>query len=543
MARSRLMDGVRRIARIVAFSESQGIRPSEALQRAEELQESRRRRVDRREFLKLGAGAALAAGSTWMLASPSRARPPGVGPTQRRVAIIGGGLAGLTCADYLQTKGIVPTIYEAAPKLGGRCSSLSGFFPGQTAEIGGELIDNLHKTMLGYANAFNLAKEDLGKAGGEVDYYFNGQLYDEAQVVEQFAIYSRRAADDLRTASGSPSALTSNAQDRVLDALSIEQYLATRAADLPLLRAVLKSAYEGEYGLDASQQSALNMLLFMHNDRRRKMAMFGVFSDERYHLVNGNEGVVQGIAAKLQRAPLFGRELTALARNASGEYAMTFRGQSAPVLADAVVLTVPFSVLRGVQLAPSLGIPANQLHAIQTLGYGTNDKTMVGFNARPWVTAHDSPQVYIDGLPNAQIAWETNFSKAGPGGILTDYASGTRGVAIQGTNVQSQVNAWLTDLERVWPGVRAAATVVNGKYRAIRSGWPSNPLSKGSYTGYKVNQFTTVLGLEGKPVGQLKFAGEHANSFYEWQGFMEGACLSGIAAANQVLDDIKKGAL
>jgi len=24
------------------------------------------------------------------------------------------------------------------------------------------------------------------------------------------------------------------------------------------------------------------------------------------------------------------------------------------------------------------------------------------------------------------------------------------------------------------------------------------------------------------------FAGEHTNSFYEWQGFMEGACLSGI---------------
>ena len=41
--------------------------------------------------------------------------------------------------------------------------------------------------------------------------------------------------------------------------------------------------------------------------------------------------------------------------------------------------------------------------------------------------------------------------------------------------------------------------------------------------------------------GALKFAGEHTNSFYEWQGFMEGACLSGIAAANAVLDDIQAG--
>ena len=540
MARTRLFDGLRRIARIAAFGDAHRLRADDAVSRAREMEEARR--YNRRDFVKAGVGAALAAGSTWMLASPSKARPPGPGPTQRRVAIIGGGLAGLTCADYLQAKGIVPTLYEAASKLGGRCSSLRGFFPGQTAEIGGELIDNLHKTMLGYANAFNLAKEDLGKAGGEVDYYFGGQLYSEAAVVEQFAIYSRRAAEDLRTASGSPTYASNNAQDRALDGTSIAQYLASRASDLPLLRAVLTSAYEGEYGLNANEQSALNMLLFMHNDRRKKLAMFGIFSDERYHLIDGNDGVVQGIAAKLQRAPLLGHALTELSRNASGEYVMKFANQGTAV-ADAVVMTLPFSVLRGLRLDASLGLPANKLAAINTLGYGTNDKTMVGFNTRPWSTAHDSPQVYIDGLANAQIAWETNYSKAGPGGILTDYASGSRGVAIQRQNVQSQVGAWLTDMERVWPGVRAAATVVGNQYRASRSGWPSNPLSKGSYTGYRVNQFTTVLGLEGTPVGPLKFAGEHANSFYEWQGFMEGACLSGIAAAQQVLDDVKAGVL
>jgi monoamine oxidase len=35
-------------------------------------------------------------------------------------------------------------------------------------------------------------------------------------------------------------------------------------------------------------------------------------------------------------------------------------------------------------------------------------------------------------------------------------------------------------------------------------------------------------------VGNLFFAGEHTNSFYEWQGFMEGAVLSGLAAAAAV---------
>ena len=65
--------------------------------------------------------------------------------------------------------------------------------------------------------------------------------------------------------------------------------------------------------------------------------------------------------------------------------------------------------------------------------------------------------------------------------------------------------------------------------------WPSNPLTKGSYTCYRPDQFTTMAGLEGVQVGNLFFAGEHTNSFYEWQGFMEGAALSGIAAAQSIL--------
>jgi monoamine oxidase len=44
-----------------------------------------------------------------------------------------------------------------------------------------------------------------------------------------------------------------------------------------------------------------------------------------------------------------------------------------------------------------------------------------------------------------------------------------------------------------------------------------------------------MAGLERIPAGNLFFAGEHANSFYEWQGFMEGAALSGVAAAQSIL--------
>ena len=74
--------------------------------------------------------------------------------------------------------------------------------------------------------------------------------------------------------------------------------------------------------------------------------------------------------------------------------------------------------------------------------------------------------------------------------------------------------------------------------------WPSNPFVKGRGT-CKTATDTTRLSLsnEAKPVDNLYFAGEHTSSFYEFQGFMEGAALSGIRAAREILRDIKVGAL
>jgi monoamine oxidase len=65
--------------------------------------------------------------------------------------------------------------------------------------------------------------------------------------------------------------------------------------------------------------------------------------------------------------------------------------------------------------------------------------------------------------------------------------------------------------------------------------WLSNSFAKGSYTCNQPGYFTTIAGHEPAPVGNLFFAGEHTNSFYEYQGFMEGAALSGLRAAAEVL--------
>ena len=79
--------------------------------------------ITRREIVKRAAvaGVGLTAARTVRAACP--------GATTPRVAIVGGGLAGLTAALRLKQAGVNATVYEASSRLGGRCSRAAGYSP------------------------------------------------------------------------------------------------------------------------------------------------------------------------------------------------------------------------------------------------------------------------------------------------------------------------------------------------------------------------------------------------------------------------------
>ena len=207
-----------------------------------------------------------------------------------------------------------------------------------------------------------------------------------------------------------------------------------------------------------------------------------------------------------------------------------------------VVLAIPFTVLRTVELDVSLGVPAAQQSAIDLLGYGTNAKMMVGFDGRPWIAQGSSGTSYSD-LTNHQTTWETNRAGPRPRAACSPITpAATVGSRSNQGAVQQQAAAFLGGSRR---------RVIRAPPRPRRAGpmAPSSrtsntgrriPLTLGSYTCYRPGQFTSIAGLRGPAVGNLHFAGEHTNSFYEWQGFMEGAALSGLDVAAAILRVGKK---
>ncbi len=109
--------------------------------------------LTRRALLARGAalaGAAALAGC--MRSAPAR---PSV------VAIVGAGLAGLTCAHELERRGVHPILLEAGARLGGRVLSDTTTFAPAVCELGGEFIDSDHATMLRLARELEIALIDL----------------------------------------------------------------------------------------------------------------------------------------------------------------------------------------------------------------------------------------------------------------------------------------------------------------------------------------------------------------------------------------------
>jgi len=305
-----------------------------------------------------------------------------------------------------------------------------------------------------------------------------------------------------------------------------------------MLREVIRGAYTIEYGLETHDQSSINFLHFIHADKRSQFKPWGIFSDERYHIVGGNDQIASRLGAELSAKTELGMSLTRVTKESDGRITLTFQSGNRTVTRthDRVILAIPFSTLRNVELHSSQTLPSWKTDAIRDFCLGANAKHMIGFSGRPWADLGGNGASYSD-LSDLQATWETNVSQStATRAILTDYSGGDRALSLNPAKTQNEAQKFLNALEVVFPGSKAHASLSRVKYITHLEHWPTNPLALGGYTCYKPGQFTSLAGREAIAVGNVHFAGEHTDSFYSWQGFMEGACLSGLRTAAEVLE-------
>lgn len=498
--------------------------------------------LDRRSFLTgamlLGAGALLpgcrrpdSSGKAGTSGGASGASAGTGAPP--RVAIVGAGIAGLSAAHHLSKAGIRAEIFEAGSRAGGRILTLKDVVvPGLYTEAGGEFIDSSHADMLGLARELGLPISDM--RGGSFAglhpnaWHFGGRLRSDAEVLAEVKASAERLQADIDALPDVIQAGTGGLAQE-LDRMSLEEYLRDRGVT-GWFGDLLKAAYVSEFGLDPGEQSSLNLLTLVSLDSSGgEFAVYGD-SDERYRVEGGNQGVTDGLAGRLEPQLRPGHRLEAL-DGKDGDFRLSFQGPAGAVehRAEAVILALPFTLLRSVDIRVDL--PPLKRRAIAELGMGTNSKLFAGFKERSWRKNGYLGYFYSDG--GIQSGWDHSQTQAGEAGGLTLFQGGAAGLALGGGSPDSKLAALAGDLETLYPGSRAAH---NG--RAAIFHWPEFPLSLGSYACYKPGQWTGFGGEEGKPVGDLHFAGEQCSG--DFQGYMNGGAETGRVAAEAVITKWKK---
>ncbi len=469
---------------------------------------------------------------------PDDAEPQETPPAPRQfdgpVAVVGGGIAGLTSALRLSQAGAEVHLYEGSDRWGGRMFTKRDFNQdGMFCELGGELVDTNHEALIGLCKEMGLDIQPLKEGEQGVDFYhFGGKIYTDADLIPAFGPLAQRLAADAEGLLDEQEEYTDKA--RALDQRDLRGYLREAGAGVDQwLVDMLDVAYCCEYGLDTDKQSSLALIEIIGTDTSDGFEMFGE-SDEAHRIKGGNESLPQAVfnALKDKVKTYAGHQWIRIAEEGS-KLKLGFRAKDGEVSRsyEHVVCAIPFTLARTVAGLKELPLGDQKKRALAEMTYGANLKVMWGTKSRPWRTPSGGREVFCNGavisdLPFQQL-WETSRGQTGASGILTNFMGGTPGVQF----APDRLEKFPDELEKVFPGGKAA---LDG--HRVMMNWPSMKWTRGSYASALVGQWTWIFAAAAAPEldGRLHFAGEHTSE--EFCGFMNGGVESGERAAKELLE-------
>ncbi|MGZ8619668.1 MAG: flavin monoamine oxidase family protein [Actinomycetota bacterium] len=498
--------------------------------------------ISRRDALKtagvLGAGAALAACTPSSTTAPSPRSPAGALPTTPRIAVVGAGLAGVTAAYQLLQAGLAVRLFEARDRLGGRCWTSRGWADGQTAEHGGEFIDTRHVHIRRLARDLGLTLDDLWEGyepGSSYPRWVDGQdltVHETKPVMDDITAAAEADARRIGLLDGSGQVdmraisygtATPAAVD--LDQLSMSAWLDDRVPGVlgTSVGAWLDQAMAGWYGLNLDDLSALNWMDYS--------VIPAPGADERWHVHGGNDLIISEAAAALPDGTIqLERPLTALSRRADGAYELAFDGSAGPVVADLVVLTLPMSTLRQVDLSRA-GFGEQKMSAINTLPMGADVKVLLQYDVRPgemggWSGGMDHTDPDFD-------TWESSVVQRGTSSVITVYAGGRTGASWSAPEPHAEASEMFAHEIAHEVGHAVPESEAHFTGTAWADLWTRDPWTNGAYAAFGPGQYTRFWGGTAQPDGNVYFAGE-ATSTYS-QGYLNGGVESGDRAAEEVM--------
>ncbi|HEY2962469.1 MAG TPA: FAD-dependent oxidoreductase [Pyrinomonadaceae bacterium] len=242
---------------------------------------------------------------------------------------------------------------------------------------------------------------------------------------------------------------------------------------------------------------------------------------ERWHKIKGGSDLLPGAFAKrLEGKILYGAPVLRIEQDANATRVVFLKaGAPHTFTADSVLCTIPFSVLRNVELP---GLSQRKQDVIKGVRYDAVSRVYLQTKNRFWEEKGFNGFVFTAG---AIEIWQPTWSQPGPRGILMTYARPGEAERITSLKEKDRIETTLQQLDGIFSGLR-------GNFeRGATKCWLDDEWARGAWAFVGLSNFPTAVAADGR----IHFAGEHLSPWFSW---MQGALWSGLRAVKEI-DEVR----
>ena len=442
----------------------------------------------------------------------------------KRIIVVGAGLAGLSCAYELNQAGFNVILIEARSRPGGRVRTYRDPFADNLyAEMGAEYVDSTDNLVKQYCNKFGLkvlpAKQYdgvyirgrrlsmKGIQSGIDSLPFEG--IQKGKLFGQEVQYIQKWIDLVKQkGANSPEVLA-------LDNMSVEEVLKKGGAPKDII-----DLYTYTNATEATSVPSKMSALYMVLANSRTSAFNENTVEGR--IFGGNDQLPKEFAKKLGTRIKYNRSLRSLVFSSNKIIVNVIEdGKRTSIKGIKCVLAIPASILRTIKIDP--GFTAEKTNCIQKQQYGHVMKVAMQYRRRFWDDNNSIGQrVFTD--TRLRRIYHFSINQPGPRGILLTFTSGEDAKKLGRLNEDRRMKVAQNTCKDIWP--EAPQYWENG----ITKYWNEDPFVKASYSLSGVGQkgYREILA---KPEGPVFFAGEHTAIH---RASMNGAIESGLRVTEEL---------
>jgi monoamine oxidase len=451
------------------------------------------------------------------------------------VAVIGGGLAGLSAALELAWKGAHPTVFEARPKVGGRVLTRT-YGTGRIIEFGAELIGAIHPLWHRYAHRYKLGC--IGRSDGEL--HMKSRLeprleldrrltYDEEdklarEMERRVLIPIGKLANKIKV----PSQPWRQPGLKAFDLLSVADLLVRtlRIARGSRLFLAMEHLLVNNNVAPLDELNLLGLMCLVKGGQftAKDDKLMGYWKElEIFRASEGCQALAFAMAAEFKKLRpdhlKTSHAVTKIDLAKRPEVTWTEIDTSRRTIRtgsggfDFVVFAVPPSVWSEVTITPVHPMEKGKVGILNT---GPAVKHFSQLSSRVWMNTGAAP---LGGALDLGQVWEgtDNQTRMPEQPLVLNVFAGGR-----------IPNSFEPGLERLFPGYTKA------RIKDDVMDWPNTPFIRCGYASPKKGQICKVGKALNEPFGKrMVFAGEHTSMAFF--GYMEGALQSGRNAARRIV--------